>query len=516
MDIAPGRLGRRRIATGRDERLSAADWWVMGLYALLMVSIGLWSYRKVADTNDFFLAGGKLPWWLSGISHHMSGYSGAVFVGHAGVAYTYGFTLYVWWALPVAIAVLAGAIWIAPRWARLRIALGMASPMEYLALRYNVPTQQVMAWSGVLLKLFDVGAKWASIALILQVFAGVSLVYGILISGVVSLFYITIGGLWADALTDLAQFVVQLVAGVCLFVIVVMKLGGPASMITVWDRLPAENADWFNGPYTPLFCLAYVMISFLSYNGGTWNLAQRFLASPSGPDARRAALLSAALYLVWPLILFWPMWAAPLFLPNLADPTESYSRMATTLLPPGLVGLVLASMFAHTMAMTTSDANTISAVVTRDILPVLSKRFRGMSEKRGLTLARVTTVVFTALTLVVAMEAQRFGGVLGLIVVWFGALVGPTAVPMILGLLPAFRHSNAIAAVVSWAAGVACFVVVRSTAVPDLGLTVAMPVMASTVVYLLLGWFTRSPTPARVAELFSAIEEKAPAGSSGA
>jgi len=136
----------------------------MGLYVILMAAIGVWSYGKVDKAEDFFAAGGKMPWWLSGISHHMSGYSGAVFVAYAGVAYTYGFTLYVWWALSIAIAVFAGSFSIAPRWARLHIRLGMVSPMEYLAVRYNVPTQQLMAWSGVLLKLFDVGAKWASIA----------------------------------------------------------------------------------------------------------------------------------------------------------------------------------------------------------------------------------------------------------------------------------------------------------------------------------------------------------------
>src|SRR5687767_4168843 len=79
--------------------LATADWVVMGLYVALMAAIGVWSYGKVARAEDFFAAGGKMPWWLAGISHHMSGYSGAVFVAYAGVAYTYGFTLYVWWAL---------------------------------------------------------------------------------------------------------------------------------------------------------------------------------------------------------------------------------------------------------------------------------------------------------------------------------------------------------------------------------------------------------------------------------
>src|SRR5690625_6653400 len=58
------------------------------------------------------------------------------------------------------------------RWARLRSQTGIQSPTEYLKTRYNLPTQQLMAWSGVLLKLFDVGAKWAAIALLLNVLTG--------------------------------------------------------------------------------------------------------------------------------------------------------------------------------------------------------------------------------------------------------------------------------------------------------------------------------------------------------
>jgi len=268
--------------------------------------------------------------------------------------------------------------------------------------------------------------------------------------------------------------------------------------------LPPDHANWFNGPYTPVFVVLYSLIAFLSYNGGTWNLAQRYIASPTGSDARKAAILSSALYLFWPLILFFPMWAAPVFLPSLANPTEAYSLMAVKLLPPGLVGLVLASMFAHTMAMTTSDANTIAAVATRDILPVVFPRAREFSESQSLLTARVATVVFTAMTLVVASQAERFGGVLQLLVVWFAGLVGTSAIPMILGLLPAFARSGAAAAIISWFAGVSAF------AAAQLGFfgagmiwPVVTPVVVSAVVYVGIGLLF--PRKASSHEFFSRL-----------
>ena len=467
------------------------DWIALFLFFLVMVIIGFWSYRQIGDSSDFFVAGGKLPWWLSGISHHISGYSGAVFVAYAAIAYTHGFTIYVWWAFMISISVFVGAFFIAPRWSRLRSETSIESPTEYLKERYNLPTQQLMAWSGVLLKLFDVGAKWAAIAILLNVFTGTSLFVGILLAGGISLIYITVGGLWADVWTDLAQFVVQIVAGFIMFFIVIDKLGGFGSMFTLWDQLPESNSQLFNDPYTFGFALTFLVIFFFSYNGGTWNLATRYISSPSGSEARKAALLSGVLYLFWPLILFYPMWAAPILLPGLEDPSQSYALITQKLLPPGLVGLVLASMFANTMSMTSSDANTISAVITRDILPNLSEKFKNLKREQSLLLARGSTFTFTALTLIVAIYAENFGGVIGLIISWFGALVGPVAIPMILGLLPMFRHCDSKAAIISILGGLLGFVVSNYMLDVNQALEILTPIGVSLTLFVSIGWLNR-------------------------
>lgn len=484
------------------------DYIVVSLFFLLMVAIGVVSYRKIKGSSDFFVGGGKVPWWLAGISHHVSGYSGVVFVGYAAVAYNHGFVLYTWWAVPIAVGCLAGAFLVAPRWSKLRTVLRIESPTEYLALRYNVPTQQVMAWSGVILKLLDVGAKWASIGILLNGFTGLPLSVGIFVSGGISLLYITIGGLWADLYTDLAQFVVQILAGLVLFFAVVAQLGGAASVLTVWDRLPEGHGDLFNGPFSPAFVGAFFLLSFLSYNGGTWNLAARYIAAPSGASAKRSALLSSALYAFWPLILFFPMWVAPLLLPATVEPQETYAQLTRQFLPVGLVGLVLASMFANTMSMTSSDTNTVSAVLTRDILPRAFSALRNLNERSALRLARLTTFSFTFLTLLVAVEAERFGGILGLIISWFGALIGPVSIPMLFGLWPAFRHAGSRTAILSVAAGLGAFAFTKSFAFGSEAVRVGAPVLASLAVYLLgtlLG--RRQAVPERVDGLMRSLDK---------
>jgi len=412
-----------------------------------------------------------------------------------------------WWALSIALAMIGTIFFIAPRWARLRSKAGIQSPTEYLATRYNLPTQQVMAWSGVLIKIFDVGAKWAAIGILLHAFTGLSIGTGILTAGVISMIYITMGGLWADVVNDLASFIIQFVAGTVMIVMVLIQLGeGPAGLLTMWDRLPESHSDLYSGPYTPAFAFSFMVICFFSYSGGTWHLATRFISSPSGTEARKAATLSMLLYLIWPLVLFFPMFAAPIFLKDLADPTQSYALMAMKFLPNGLVGLLLASMFGNTLAMTAADANTISAVITRDILPVLYKKINSFSQKKMLVIARITTFLFVLTTLIIAFESKSFGGVFGLIITWFSALVGPTAIPMILGLLPIFKHSDSRAALLSIFGGLLTFIVMKSFMQVSLTAELASPILVSMIIYIACGLFFRSKVKPQVEALLTSLK----------
>ncbi|MGO1597535.1 MAG: sodium:solute symporter family protein [Sphingobacterium sp.] len=485
------------------------DYLIIIIFFILLIGIGIYSYFKVNSSADFFTAGGKLPWWLSGVSHHVSGYSGAVFVAYASIAYTHGFVMYVWWALTITIAMIGTIYFIAPRWARLRKKTGIQSPTEYLATRYNIPTQQVMAWSGVLVKLFDVGAKWAAVGILLHAFMGIPIVYGIIVSGVVTLFYVTLGGLWADVLNDFMSFLVQVVSGIVMFVAVLVRLGdGPAGVVTMWDRLPPENSQWFNSPYTVGFAVAFLVINFFSYSGGTWNLATRFISSSSGKEAKKAAILSTILYLIWPLILFYPMFAAPIFFPGLANPEQSYSIMAMEFLPQGLLGLLVASLFSTTLSMTSSDANTISSVITRDILPVLSKKVKQLDKQKMLLLARATTFTFIFLTIVVAFNAQSFGGVIGLIISWFAALLGPISIPMILGLLPFFKRSGSTAALLSIGGGLVTFIVIKLYGELSVAWELAGPLMTSLILYVGYALLVRRPVPEKVEQLLDSIDQE--------
>ncbi len=425
--------------------MNSLDWVVLIGYFGVMIAIGLWSHKRVDNVSDFFTAGGRMPWWLSGISHHMSGYSAVMFTGYAGIAYQYGVTSFVTWSLPIAIGVGIGAKLFAPRLNRMRSRLHVASPLEYLKNRYNVPTQQALAWSGLLLKIVDVGAKWAAIATLLSVFTGISLTQGIFITGIITAVYCTVGGLWADALTELGQFVIQLLAGLAMLITVMRELDGFSTLWTVWDKLPEGHAEPTAGPYTVTFLLAFLFIKTFEYNGGMWNQAQRYMATDSAASATRSARLSALLWLVWPTVLFFPMWCAPLLVhAEKPDASDSYALMTEQLLPHGLLGLVVVGFFSHTMAMCSSDANAISAVFTRDIAPrVLQGGPRVEQPGRGCWPRAVHAGLPRAVD--GAGDTDQLAHVQGhhLRRHQVGRRAhGPIAIPFMLGLLRTFRRSG--------------------------------------------------------------------------
>ena len=290
------------------------------------------------------------------------------------------------------------------------------------------------------------------------------------------------------------------------------RLGdGISGLGTIWHRLPEGHGHPLVGPYTATFLGAYVVVKLFEYNGGMWNLAQRYMATDTPQAARRSAGLSALLYVIWPAVLLFPPVAAAVLLPDITDPQKVYALMAESYLPAGLVGLTLAGMFSHTMAMASSDANAVSAVVTRDIIPAVVRRAKELPPATGLFIARVCTVVFITVSMLVAIEADHFGGVLGIIVGLVAAVMGPISIPMLLGLLPLFRKCGPRAALSSWALGLLGYVLVKfvleST---DQTVIIVTPLVTSLVVYVVVGLL--SPEPDATADAIVAAVSPAPDG----
>jgi SSS family solute:Na+ symporter len=108
---------------------------------------------------------------------------------------------------------------------------------------------------------------------------------------------------------------------------------------------------------------------------------------------------------------------------------------------------------------------------------------------------------------VVAINAGALGGVLSLVMLWFGALIGPASTPIILGLLPAFKRSGSAAAIFSWSSGIFLWVLVRFVFHASMAVTIGAPAALSVAVFTITGWLQREPAPRRVEALIESLRQ---------
>ncbi len=466
--------------------LSSIDYGVVIVYGVIVAFLGYFAKRLVKSPDDYFAGGKKVPWWMAAISHHVSGYSAFAFVGLGTLAYTGGLSAWTFFGPPIVIAMITGAFVWAPRWSQMKI----LTPIQYLEERYNNVVRQVFGWSGIGIKFVDEGVKLYSLAIIVHVATGWPLNAVIVACGIVTVVYLFFGGLWATMLTDFLQFFIQF--GITLLLVpVVMKLVGG------WDglmaQLPEGQQGLFSDQVQPLFLFVYTFVIILSYNGGTWGLAQRFYSIGKPSQARKAALLSSFLFLVYPLAVFIPMWAAHSLIGHVENPEHTYMLVAQKVLPeisPGLLGLLIASMFAATMSMIDTDINALSAVFTKDIYH--RTLHKNATDRHLLRVGMASTIVLGALTIAFALLTIHLQGAFNAMVEWFAAILGPVSLPLLLGMV--FKKPTWRGAILSWGGGFSAFIFFKFAWTPLTGLEstfalyTGMELLVSLCIFLVEGW----------------------------
>src|ERR1041384_2834501 len=209
------------------------DYTVIGLYAALMVLVGLYVARFNRGAAEYFRGGSRIPWLVAGLSSFMSGFSAWTFTGAAGVAYRAGFAatgLYIGNAL----SFLLGYFVFAERWRRSRI----TTVMEYLSARFNFATHQTFSWSTILFQLFMSASMLYGLSVFVSSACGLPVAWTILIAGSLIIFYCMVGGLWAVVVTDFLQ--ASILMPFCL-VLVVTSLGRVGGIGGFFSFLPIEK-----------------------------------------------------------------------------------------------------------------------------------------------------------------------------------------------------------------------------------------------------------------------------------
>lgn len=471
------------------------DFAVIAAYMLLMLGIGFYAMRFNRGAADYFKGGNRIHWLAAGLSSFMSGFSAWTFTGAAGLAYQHGLVtvlLYV----GNACTFLLGYFIFAVRWRRARI----STVMEYLVERFDERTRQTFSWSTTFFHLFMGASMLYGLALFVAPTCGWSVPWTILGAGIVILAYCVIGGLWAVVITDFLQAAILMPFTLVMGWAALKRVGGLGGLVAA---LPADMTTLhLSGDFGWSYVAAWIVMVSFGYN--TSAMAQRYFSVDDEASARKVALLCFTLFLFGAFLWFIPPMAMRVLypdigavLPGLANPHESsYALAARTLLPNGLVGIMLAAMFSSTMASLSGLLNMHAAIVAKDIYPTLFPSKAGTTER--LVVGWVATLSIGAGIVGIALlmaEAKRSVFQVMLTVNTIMSLAyGP---PALLGLV--VRRTP------SWS-GLASFLValvlgVYGTFVLGWGLVASVTIIipSAAAVFLLSGFVAQEDSPQRQA-----------------
>ncbi|WP_420457653.1 sodium:solute symporter family transporter [Neolewinella sp.] len=422
--------------------LQTLDYVAIGVYMVIMAGMGLSLGYFVKDVADYFRGGSAIPWYVGGISNFMSLFSAFVFVAHAGIAYEDGLVAVtvIWCAVP---ATLIGAFVFAKIWRR----AGISSPVEFLEERFSPAVRQLFSWGGLGFRVLDNMVRLYAIGVFLSAATPLGLDTSILLAGIVVVLYTVVGGLWAVVMTDVVQFVVLITAT---FLLVPLSYGAAGGWAGIEAARPG-HLSFFGGSRGELLFLAVYYVMFAIKNNGNWAFIQRFYSVRDEAAGRKMGLLTAALFFIFPPLWLLPPLLAPAIIPGLDNPEMAYVGVALQLLPAGIMGIMLAAMFAATMSSLDSEYNVMASVVTKDIY---QRIFRPDATPHELMRsARYATLLVGGLIITGALFVERFGGAFEASKLFTGLFAIPLVIPIVLGVL--IPRATATGATASLLAGVA-------------------------------------------------------------
>lgn len=404
--------------------MNSLDYVTIIVLAIGVISAGAFFGKTGKSMKGFFAGGGNVPWWISGLSLFMGFFSAGTFVVWGSIAYSQGLVA-VTIQLTMAVAGLGVGFFIAPRWNK----TGCLTAAEYITNRFGVNTQKIYTYLFLFISIFTTGAFLYPIGKIIEVTTPLTLNQSIMLLGIFSIIYVTIGGLRAVVVTDVLQFIILFAAVIIVIPLSFNKIGGVEQF---FQLRPEGFFEFFSGDYTWVFILAFMFYN-LSFLAGNWAYVQRYTCVKTPKDAKKVGWLFGALYIVSPILWMLPPMIYRYYNPSLTGLAneDAYLLMCKEAMPSGLLGLMLGGMVFATASSLNSTLNISAGVFTNDIF----KRLRPATKESSLMkIARMSTIGFGLLAVGIALLIPNMGGIVN-VVISLGALTGvPLYLPLIWSL----------------------------------------------------------------------------------
>ncbi|WP_449468221.1 sodium:solute symporter family transporter [Stenotrophomonas humi] len=410
---ADGKVQTFEIQGGKH-LLKWLDWAVIVVYLAAMLGIGAWFYfqEKHGNTADFFVGGRSIPFWAAGISLYATNTSSISFIAIPAKAFETNWQ-YLTNNLIAVLGLMFVAIWIVPLLRR----LDLMSVFSYLETRFH-PAIRMLA--SALCIVMQIGSRMSVIlflpALAISTITGVDVVWSIMLMGVFTIIYTTMGGMKAVIWTDFVQVFVMF--GGALFAIgfIVMQINGgvPEFLTTAMAENKTQLFDFsFDLTKATIWGFIFLVVFdvVLTFPKDQV-LMQRVLSTKSDKEAGRSIWTFAAMMIPGGFVFYGigtALWVYYKNNPERLNPLlpidATFPLFIAAELPAGVTGLIIAGIFAAAMSTLSSIINSVSTLASVDFYEKLKK---DASPKQSVRFAEWIGVAVGLIAIGIALLMSRY------------------------------------------------------------------------------------------------------------
>lgn len=364
---------------------------VIVVYFSIFAYVGFYYHGKHTTTESYFVGNRNFPGWAIGLSMVGTSISSVTFMGYPADAFRTSYIRLIP-QLTLPFVVMIAAYFFLPFFRRTHV----TTAYEYLEQRFGPKTRVYAALAFIVGQGVRLTLIQYLVSILVADLIGIDPNVAVIVGGLVVAFYTVTGGISAVIWTDVAQTLIFVIGGLgCLLTVIWNLPGGLGQVIhegwinnkiSLWDinkagELAPTRWGFSLAERTGLMMVLFGLNNFLYEYSGNQNVVQKYCASKSTADARRAMWICA-----WSSV---PIWSFFMFLGTALwvffkvnpDPTaqailhqtgghkadEIVGYFARNYLPPGLGGLVVAAVLAAAMSSLASSINAMATVSVVDI-----------------------------------------------------------------------------------------------------------------------------------------------------
>ena len=435
--------------------MNSFDWIIIIVYLCSMIGLSIYLSKGQSDEEDYFVGGRKLSWWAVGISTMATQTSAISFISiPAFVALKEGGGLtWLQYELAVPLAIILVMAFLIPFFRQLQL----VSVYEYLELRFGSSVRYLVSGIFLISRGLGTGVGVYASGIVLAVCLGIPLWSTILIIGVVTVIYDTIGGITAVVYSDVIQMVV-LISGIVICIVYAADIVG--GLDGVWASFPEARRIAIDpstglrgaGASVPFWAFLFGGIFlYSSYYGTDQSQVQRELSAATTADTKKSLLLNGfarfpltALYVVLGMVMLAVYQKSSGLIERVPYDKPDYlvPQFILLYLPQGVRALIFASLMSAAMSSLDSALNSLSAATVHDFIAPRLK-----NKERLLAVGKLTTVIWGIL---ITGFAFAVGGISETVIESINkigsAFFGPILAAFVVGVLSRKASATSITA----------------------------------------------------------------------